>query len=71
MLSMIHFIFSLSISQVYLDKTKLDVDALIGQPYGSTFEVDRGKLVKIEGPAASELSLGETCKSILFFLFVM
>ncbi|RUS81681.1 hypothetical protein EGW08_010543, partial [Elysia chlorotica] len=45
--------------QVYLDKTKLDVDSLIQQPYGSTFEVDRGKLVKIEEPAASDLLLGE------------
>ncbi|GFR93152.1 tRNA (adenine(58)-N(1))-methyltransferase non-catalytic subunit TRM6 [Elysia marginata] len=46
--------------QVYLDKTKLDVDALIGQPYGSTFEVDRGKLVKVEAAAAKQLAIGET-----------
>lgn len=46
--------------QVYLDKTKLDVDALIGQPYGSTFEVDRGKLVKVEESAAKEFLFGET-----------
>ena len=56
---------SLHLRQVYLDKTKLDVDSLIGQPYGSTFEVDRGKLSKVERPAVMELSVGETCKALL------
>ncbi|GFO32261.1 tRNA (adenine(58)-n(1))-methyltransferase non-catalytic subunit trm6 [Plakobranchus ocellatus] len=49
--------------QVYLDKTKLDVDSLIGQPYGSTFEVDRGKLVKIEKDASQALSICESSSS--------
>ncbi|XP_005094820.1 tRNA (adenine(58)-N(1))-methyltransferase non-catalytic subunit TRM6 [Aplysia californica] len=45
--------------QVYFEKTKFSVEELIGQPYGSTFEIDRGKLIKVETNRKLELETGE------------
>ncbi|CAL1544426.1 unnamed protein product [Lymnaea stagnalis] len=44
--------------QVFFEKAKLSVDELIGQPFGSTFEFERGKIIKVESSRATELQIG-------------
>ncbi|CAG5136895.1 unnamed protein product [Candidula unifasciata] len=48
--------------EVYFERSKFKVDDLIGQPYGSTFEIDRGKLVKFEQEKVVQLK--ETISSL-------
>ena len=40
--------FALFARDVWLEKTKFSLDGIIGYPYGTTFEVKNGKMVKID-----------------------
>ncbi|BFZ07485.1 hypothetical protein BsWGS_10524 [Bradybaena similaris] len=48
--------------EVFFERSKFKVDDLIGQLYGSTFEIDRGKLIKFE--QAKVVQLKETISSV-------
>ena len=37
---------------MFLDKAKFCLDGIIGHPYGTTFEVINGKMVKLDKTAA-------------------
>jgi len=41
-------VFNVKNRNVFFEKTKFNVSALIGQPYGSMFEVENGKLIKVD-----------------------
>jgi hypothetical protein len=46
---------------VWLDKVKFTLDGVIGHPYGSTFKVTNGEMVKVN---KSEVNEAFQCKNI-------